>query len=1006
MTVERAEIQAVRERVSHKIETLVIKHTELSSKLEQLNTRSKSMTKEQLDILEQRLLSFADIDVALATQQEESAWMTQIVPTIFSKRDKLYRKIESKLLKSKELDEATDPTWATLSTEMRTELTKDHNEHLKAEFLKRFSSSAIKEQAAKFFDHYTRCMRTIAEQKTRLLAEGKTAERDALEVEINKQLKIVQSHVILALSAAKLDEKAVNLKLAGSILSAISYSLAGAGLGLAVGAVAGTAIPLVGNITLGAAGVIIGGIIGAEKGRHAYREVKALCQATLAAHFKDKPGDSSVVSINQAIASIKTREAFMWLMQGPHDADETRMIGKYQRETPIPNEDKVRKLKLQLEARFDDSRAAYFSMLQNLIRSSTADSAIPAAAGLPIDPPFDSFSGQDLVWQFTFMCNRQIKTIQSMSVLAEPSAATSHEAHIDVLANKELLIQAAFKLADNAESLVALAHQIALCSNLNTAVKKHLLQNIHNTLTNTIQTYDEITSKYPSLELQESLEEALIAGMFGDIKHLGHDEQSKIHISSKEHASYSAVLHYMKDTKFHHPELKFHQKELAKREESKTAKAADLADELLQIVVGPVTGAFLMSEVIAAPEMVNTHDIGSTGFSEIGIEAGGALAALALAAGIGAHYLHKKSAEKTAELCVFGDVAKRREKLKGNMSDAVKSAYLEEERMHTLIEAPTSALSIAEASDADVQLLFKRSIIESRKSGVTFRGDELSPDQDDSLVAELITSIGDVANKLIDHITDPFSPTIPGRRTLHKSIPDEQRRLDALYGHLMGQISTLDTLTPLYAITIVEEKKIIEFLREQQILLQHHMKEMPERDSVIHGYHVEKLRLLQDAIDSLHSKFSKHQEISDREPRNFKAIVMDSRNINDRLKEACDLIESKARAEQTDPVQSIELAKQIDDTTQSLRSIIQNYRGVTPDSTIMDLPEGTSTELAQQFKVAMESLASSGEGTIGAEAFSHLKEKSVITEEAIERLARKQLADEDEEDSDIMQPRM
>ena len=84
---------------------------------------------------------------------------------------------------------------------------------------------------------------------------------------------------------------------------------------------------------------------------------------------------------------------------------------------------------------------------------------------------------------------------------------------------------------------------------------------------------------------------------------------------------------------------------------------------------------------------------------------------------------------------------------------------------------------------------------------------------------------------------------------------------------------------------------------------------------------------------------------------------------------------------------------------------MQNYASVTPGGTIIDLPESTSTELAQQFKVALESLAGSAEGTIGAEAFHQLREESVITEDMIERLASKQSADE-EEDSDIMRPRI
>ena len=993
--------------IEENIKSLQQKRTDLQEKLAQLLARAKSMTTDQLEILNKRLDSFIKIHDTLTAKRTESEWLIHVMPKLFNATEKQYTKLEEKLLQSKRLDKATDPTWNALHEKIQATLGQNHIAQVKAEFVKHFPDEAnlynqdgdtLKQQAGEFFERYLGFIKRIEAEKANLAEEvcngKKDVDMDVLEAEIDKQLKIVQAQMLLALSAAKAEKKAEKLKLAGTVLDGVCLTLAGAGIGVSIGVVAGSATPVVGMIILGGTGLVIGGVIGAAKGYHAYQEAKAQYQAKLASTFKEHHHKlNEAVSINAGIASIKTREAFTWLMTGPQKADIERMLGKYNEQNSFYNKRIENDLEIRLRAEFAANRGAYCSMLHNIIRASIADSALQAAAGLKIAPPFDTHSAVDLASQFTLICHTQIGTARAMAGLkALPEFPA--DAHIPVLDSAALAYQAAFQLAANAESLAALAHQIILCTNLGEDTREELLTDVYQSLVDTIRTYDELIEKQPDLELQASLGNALLSGMFGDLEYLGHKVKPKIDHSCLEHRSYSAVVDYMKDSKFHDGTYVFHQSQLKKRQPVRSKSAAETADVIFNALVGSASGMFYVPAAITPPEFIHADEVGGTGYSMLGVGAGAALAGLSLAAGMGAYYLNKHAAKAAEKLCIFGDVSHRREKLQENLAETVEMAYFKEDKLHTLIEAPSSVFELGRVSQADTIVSSEAQVEHTttdniRGTGLIEHSILITPGQakySTALFVKLSKSLDFVKKEMMFHPRDFQIEAV----------------MNACYKSLMKILQTINQLSQDKRLAVVTEKEILILLKDKVAELEKLTEQDFERDSPNRQYHKHKIDLLKMATANLKSKYEQHVKVAEAEPINSKAILIDSNRVNDRLKYLVRLMTTKVpvcvKINQQDgsikrerrPASPEELRSLMDGVTREIRLMTTYYKG--------EFPRGTDIKLAQVVLDRMKILADQEEPkTAAAQAVRLLQEKPAIKQEMIDRLAVIQKTDVEEE---------
>ncbi|KTC83398.1 Uncharacterised protein [Legionella cincinnatiensis] len=1002
-------LETVKEDLEDSIESLKSKRPDLEKKLNKLVDKFVSMTKEQLIILNKRLEDFAKLHDALLISKKEKEWMIQIAPNLFKKADEQYKKIENKLLKSKKLDEIADPTWVELNEKFKGELDKIKNPtaQVKKEFLSHFGDKNLRKVAGDFFDDYKAFMAKLEEQKRQVIEiierNGGTIDEAVLDAEINKQLKLVQAQVILAMSAAKAEEKATHLKLAGSALVGVSFALGGAGAGVAILGVTGTVVPVVGTAIGATVGLVAGGILGGVKGYHAYKEAKAMYQAQLAKTFKDPHHKfEKSVSMDVGIASIKTREAFAWLMKGPQEADFERMIYQYQLTNPMydvmdPHEKELleKDFRIRLSSEFAASRDAYFSMLHDIIRSSTADSALQAAAGLTVAPPFDTYSALDISTQFTSMCHTQIGAARAMGGL-KSLPEFPIEDHISVRNSKDLAYEAATQLASNAESLATLAHQIALCTNLDEATRKEILEDIRQSLGDTIATYDEIAEKYKDVwELKPSLKEALMTGMFGDIEHMGEKDKPKKQ-NSKEHRSYSAAIDYMKDSRFHHEEYGFHQSQnKSGKKESKAKEAAELGDTILNVMIITGVEIFHGPVEIASPEVLHTeHTVGSSEFTAIGLGVGGALAGLALASGAGAYYLNAKAKGKAEELCIFGNISKRREKLHENLHDKVELAYLKEDRLHTLIDAPDTMIHLDRASKMDTLVSSKA------KSGHEkhhIKGSGWSQSEVELPVTrgqkkygeEALTKLNKSLKLLITEISDQMDFLPKAQQYSDKAYSD---LMDShFYSNIMKILKDISTSSRNDRLGLASEEAVIKSLIEKIGVINKIVEEFPDDLSNKEDYHLQKIDSMIGELEKLMKNYNKHSKRAAEGPRNIKAIAMDSERMDDLLRHLVKLVKGDFTTDPKIPPPQRESIRErkINEIIVAIKKIIDRQKG--------ELPESTNIKLVKKVLELM------GSNEIPEKIAEKLKAEPVIKQEMIERIIKKQKPDAEEEERLIPQ---
>ncbi|CAM3140713.1 Uncharacterised protein [Legionella steigerwaltii] len=554
------------------------------------------------------------------------------------------------------------------------------DETIKEKFCSYFKEPNQKKKADEFIDAYNKKLEAL-EQEREEWKQKKDKNGDPLydpimEAEVEKQLKIVQAHVIQAMQATTAAEKARKLSLAKEALAGVGLTLAGAGLGMIIGGAGGSVVPVWGTITAGIVGGIAGGIYGGIRAYRGYEIAKAKLQERVdrvLGVITEYSSLNTSTHMNPGIAQLKSPETFAWLFGGPRGADYQRMHKKYTKPGEKLEESFKKPMDIMLQSKFAETRGAYFLMLEDMIRENAADAALQVAAGLTPASPFDPYTAILISSQFTIMCTAQIGTARAMANLEPLEGMPS--GHIPVDNNKDLLHKAAAGLASNAECLISLAHQINISTNIEHEIKTEMLADVHVALTYTIETYNELVTKH-NLPLQKDLVEALKTGISADIKNKGlkitvdneeitaSDNQSKQ--EKKIYSSGAATLKYLRSDALNMFSSSFHHlKPSQLMDRPHLEKALEGADYFMNVTVGPALGIYAIgtttfSPYVLNPEAPSTVELGQSGTTVPGLATGITLGVLALACGVGSAMCGIKAEKESAKICLLGDVAERR----------------------------------------------------------------------------------------------------------------------------------------------------------------------------------------------------------------------------------------------------------------------------------------------------------------------------------------------------------
>ncbi|MFA6302372.1 MAG: glycine zipper family protein [Legionella sp.] len=936
--------------VVHYLDVLKTLRPDLVRKLNELRGRMFRMREEQIQILEARLADFVEIQNLFVGMNAELEWMVRVDPDLMKKANKQFAELENKLLGSKKLDNIQDSTWHELMIDFFSEVEKiqDPNQQIQAAFLKHFGSG-LKTEALNFLGEYKQKMQQLTQQKNEIkhLAGDTIIDEAILDAEIAKQLKLVQAEVILAMTAASARAKAEKLKLASAYLTAASLAIGGAGIGTATVAVAGSAVPVAGTLAGAAIGFVAGAAIGGTKGYHAYQEAKAQYKIRLVKVFdyNSQVLTNRAASINDGISSIKARESFIWFMEGPRNEDYQRMYANYEAESVDPLDPVVKKdLDAKLQSEFATSRAAYFTMLQNLIRSSTADSALQAAAGLNSTPAFDTYSAVDIATQFIIMCHSQIGAARAMGGLDPDPNFTS--GHIQVDNSKNLAQNAASQLAYNAECLAALIHQIATCTNLDSTVRADILKDIKHVLITTIDNYDSILKKNPDLNLHPSLGQALLAGMFGDIEKMG--SPSSEDKSSQEQKAYQEskiALDYMASSKFHSEELDYYHKNQPKKKESKSRTAADYGENILVAMLGGASAVYTLPiELVNAEKYEHLSKVGSSGYTVVGVSVGAALGGLALAAGAGAYYMNERANKTADKLCIFGNISQRRQLLYQRLQNCIELSERTEYELHSLIETPYIAAKIKAHWNAGLLVNEAKFIQhnEDLKTAGWIDNSFLTREQktNSSIALEQF-------NKTMDEVVAELSAAA------EQKVIDNSYKvyMDFKHNGVMKVLRQITTLSEVDRFGVEYEHKLICSIGSYYKQIRKIVSNMDDSKKL---YHEQKISEMESEINQIIKVYATHVEIVLQGPRNLIAMEIDSSKINENL----DLLIKSLKSEENMPSK-----KEINRIINKMIKVINLHDG--------ELPTGTNLNLLTQARKISTVL----EETIPEEMIATLRSK-------------------------------
>ncbi|VEB36718.1 hypothetical protein [Legionella cherrii] len=595
---------------------------------------------------------------------------------------------------------------------------KEHkiDQTIKQKFSAYFKDPDHKKKADEFIEAYNKKLEVLEQEreewKHKKDKNGNSLYDPIMETEVEKQLKIVQAHVIQAMQATTAAEKAKKLGLAKEALAGVGLSLAGAGLGMIIAGSGGSVVPVWGTITAGIIGGIAGGIYGGIRAYRGYEIAKAKLQARVdrvLGAITEYPSLDDSTPMNKGIAQLKSQDNFAWLFGGPREADYKRMHRKYLKTGKKIDKNDKDTIDLMLQSKFAESRGAYFLMLEDMIRENAADAALQVAAGLTPAPPFDPYTALLISSQFTIMCTAQIGTARAMANLAPIEGMPS--GHIPVGNNKDLMHKAAAGLASNAECLISLAHQITICTNIEQEIRVEMLADVHAALAYTIETYDELVSKH-NLPLQKDLVEALKTGISADIKNKG----LKITVESEEitasgnqskqekkvYSAGAATLKYLRSEALQNTSSSFHHLKPPKiMERPKLEKALEGADYFMNVTAGPALGIYAVSTTTFSPYVLNpespqTIELGQTGTTAAGLSVGITLGVLALACGVGSAVCGVKAEKESAKICILGDVAERRRIIHSKLHNSERgSAALSQrtdDELRNLLDNPKQQL--------------------------------------------------------------------------------------------------------------------------------------------------------------------------------------------------------------------------------------------------------------------------------------------------------------------------
>lgn len=401
-------------------------------------------------------------------------WKLILEPSLFKKAE---QKLVSayKDLKSGHVLDSKSSDWARHMEHYKNAVEKLKEQRIdkkiKEKFKSFFEGRAQKAKADEFVEAYNKKMAALEQEREEWQNKhdelGNVLYDPIMETEVDKQLKIVQAHMIQAMQAVTAAEKAKRLSLAKEALAGVGIALAGAGLGMTAAAAAGSALPVWGTVIAGIIGGAAGGIFGGIRAFRNYEIAKATLQARVdkvLGVIAEYPTIDNSTLMNPGIAQLKSLDTFDWLVGGPRKTDFQRIYEKYTSSGKNLEESDKNRLDVMLQSKFAEDRGAYFLMLQDMIREGAADAALQVAAGLTPVAPFDPYAALLISSQFTIMCTAQIGTARAMANLAPSDGMPM--GHVPVGNNKELLHEAAAGLASNAECLISLAHQINICTTI------------------------------------------------------------------------------------------------------------------------------------------------------------------------------------------------------------------------------------------------------------------------------------------------------------------------------------------------------------------------------------------------------------------------------------------------------------------------------------------------------------------------------------------------------------
>lgn len=294
---------------------------------------------EQKEELQLQVEKYNQAFFQLVELKRNFEWKLILEPSLFKKAE---QKLTSacKDLKSGHVLDTRSSDWTRHMEQYKNavDILKEQriDKKIKNKFKSYFEGRDQKAKADEFVEAYNNKMAALElereEWRNKYDQNGDPLYDPIMEIEVEKQLKIVQAHMIQAMQAVTAAEKAKRLSLAKEALAGVGIAVAGAGLGMTAAAAAGSLLPVWGTVIAGVIGGAAGGIFGGIRAFRNYEIAKAALQARVdkvLGVIAEYPKIDNATLMNPGIAQLKSLDTFDWLVGGPRKADFQRMYEKY-----------------------------------------------------------------------------------------------------------------------------------------------------------------------------------------------------------------------------------------------------------------------------------------------------------------------------------------------------------------------------------------------------------------------------------------------------------------------------------------------------------------------------------------------------------------------------------------------------------------------------------------------------------------------------------------------------